>query len=201
MCLFFVCHYVCLCVCFRRTALHCAAYGGFTECLNVLLSEGQASIDLQDSEGITALHWACSVGHMEAVQLLVAAGAGVNVMELDGERLTPLDYAIIGGHQEVVQLLIESGALSISSIRELAAIMVQKCVRGFLARSAVLPLLRKAREERRSVSAHEAAAKAKDRGAPIAAIAVVSSRGKDATDAVTPVSSASRRSREESRAR
>ncbi len=47
-------------------------------------------------------------------------------MELDGEKLTPLDYAIIGGHQEVAQLLIENGAFSISSIRELAAVMIQR---------------------------------------------------------------------------
>ena len=92
----------------------------------MLLSEGQANISLQDSEGITALHWACSAGHLEAVHLLVSAGATLNVMEMDGERLTPLDYAIIGGHQEVAQLLIENGALSISSIRELAAVMIQR---------------------------------------------------------------------------
>lgn len=70
------------------------------------------------------------------------------MMELDGECLTPLDYAIIGGHQEVAQLLIENGALSISSIRELAATMIQKCARGFMARRRVLPLLQRVREEK-----------------------------------------------------
>lgn len=41
---------------------------------------------------------------------------------------------------QVAQLLIEQGALSISSIQELAAIMIQKCVRGFLTRKHVASL-------------------------------------------------------------
>lgn len=119
-----------------RTALHCAAYGGFTECMASLLEAG-AVVSLQDSEGITALHWACSAGHSDATQLLLGVGANFNVMEVDGDRLTPLDYAMIGDHQEIAQLLIEAGALSISGIQELAAAVMQKCVRGFLARRRV----------------------------------------------------------------
>lgn len=125
----------------RRTALQCAAYGGFTECLSVLITEGRAEVNIQDAEGITALHWACSVGSVDAVQLLVGMGANLNVMEVDGEKLTPLDYAVIGSHQEVAQLLIERGALSISSIRELAATMIQRCMRGYLTRKKVGPEL------------------------------------------------------------
>ena len=102
--------------------------------MSTLLEEGGADVNLQDSEGITALHWACSGGHVDTVQMLLMAGANPNLLEVDGERLTPLDYAIIGGHQEVAQVLIEQGALSISSIQELAAIMIQKCVRGYLVR-------------------------------------------------------------------
>ena len=118
-----------------RTALHCAAYGGFSECVSVLLEEGGATVNLQDLEGITALHWACSTGSLDVVQqLLINAGADPNLMEVDGGRLTPLDYAIIGGHQDVAQLLIENGALSISGIQELASIIIQKVVRGFLVR-------------------------------------------------------------------
>ena len=69
------------------------------------------------------------------------------MMELDGERLTPLDYAIIGGHQEVAQLLIEQGALSISSIRELAATMIQKCVRGYFTRKKTAPMFQEYRSK------------------------------------------------------
>lgn len=66
----------------------------------MLLGKG-ADVNRQDAEGITALHWAASMGHLDAVQLLLTAGASPNVMEVDGERLTPLDYAIIGQHDEV----------------------------------------------------------------------------------------------------
>ncbi len=65
---------------------------------------------------------------------------------MDGERLTPLDYAIIGQHQALAQFLIEQGALSISGIRELAAGMIQRCLRGHLARKRVA-LLRQQRAE------------------------------------------------------
>ena len=68
--------------------------------MSVLLDAG-AAVNLQDDEGITAIHWAASTGHMDAVQLLLGAGANPSLMEVDGERLTPLDYAIIGQHQEV----------------------------------------------------------------------------------------------------
>lgn len=110
--------------------------------MSVLLEEGGANVNLQDDEGITALHWACSVGHMDVIQLLFAAGANPNVMEVDGGRLTPLDYAIIGGHQAAAQLLIEQGGISISSIQELAATMIQKSVRGFLVRRKYRGLLK-----------------------------------------------------------
>lgn len=119
----------------------------------MLLEEGGATVNLQDDEGITALHWACSVGHMDVIHLLLTAGANPNVMEVDGGRLTPLDYAIIGGHQEAAQLLIEQGGLSISSIQELAATMIQKCFRGFLTRKKYHSQLKKPRD--RSVKAKE----------------------------------------------
>ena len=103
--------------------------------MSVLVEEGGATVNLQDHEGITALHWACSTGFLDVVQqLLINANADPNLMEVDGGRLTPLDYAIIGGHQDIAQLLIEHGALSISGIQDLAAVVIQKCVRGFLVR-------------------------------------------------------------------
>lgn len=120
----------------RRSALHCAAYTGSLECLRLLLEAG-ANVNTQDSEGVTALHWACAGGHTDCVQLLLASGAYPNSMEQSQQQLTPLDYAILEGHQDLAQLLIEQGALTMASIQELAAIMIQKVVRGFLARKRV----------------------------------------------------------------
>ncbi len=127
--------------------------------MNILISQGGADANIQDVEGITALHWACSVGSLEAVQLLLHMGANFNVMEVDGEKLTPLDYAIIGSHQEVAQLLIEQGALSVSSIRELAATMIQRCVRGYLVRKKYGPQLAKRKAESEDARMAEARAK------------------------------------------
>ena len=151
--------------------------------MTILISEGGADPNIQDSEGITALHWACSVGSLEAVQLLLQMEANFNVMELDGEKLTPLDYAIIGNHQDVAQLLIEQGALSVSSIRELAATMIQRCIRGFLARRKYGPLLAERREKSRLVPEAAAAAAAvaavgREDTTPFSSAGVVSGRGK-----------------------
>ena len=74
---------------------------------------------------------------MECAQLLLEAEVNPNCMEADVRHLTPLDYAILGDHQELAQLLIESGGLTITSIQELAAVVIQKVVRGFITRRQV----------------------------------------------------------------
>lgn len=62
------------------------------------------------------------------IRCILITGANPTVFEVDGEQLTPLDYAVIGQHQELAQLLIENGALSISLVRDLAAICIQKVI-------------------------------------------------------------------------
>lgn len=87
-----------------------------------------------DNEGVTPLHWACAGGHTDCVQCLLANGANPNAMDQTEQQLTPLDYAIVKDHQELAQYLIAHGALTIASIQELAATMIQKVVRGYLTR-------------------------------------------------------------------
>lgn len=116
-----------------RTPLQCASYGGFLNCMTVLLENG-ADPNATDNEGITAIHWACSSGHLDCIRLLFEYGANPNFMEIDGERLTPLDYAIINDHQQVAQFMIEQGAMSISSIKELAATAIQGAWRDYVQR-------------------------------------------------------------------
>ena len=108
-----------------------------------------ALADQQDAEGISALHWACAGGNTDCAKLLLDAAAYPNCMEADERHLTPLDYAILGDHHELAQLLIERGALTITSIQELAAVVIQKVVRGFIERRRVARIREKSWEGRR----------------------------------------------------
>ena len=84
----FMCIHSCPTV-FRRTPLQCAAYGGYVNCMSVLI-ENKANTNTQDKEGMSALHWACSRGHLDAVKLLVEFRAFPNHMESTEDRYTPL---------------------------------------------------------------------------------------------------------------
>lgn len=116
-----------------RSSLHCAAYSGSVGCCSELIN-AHAFINQQDKDGVTPLHWACAGGSTECVQFLLMKGANPIAMDNTVNRLTPLDYAMLESHQEAAQLLMANGALSIESIKEMAAIMIQKMMRGYLAR-------------------------------------------------------------------
>lgn len=51
-----------------------------------MLIEHGAEVDHQDKDGITALHWSCASGHLEAVKLLIRNRAFPNFTELDTDR-------------------------------------------------------------------------------------------------------------------
>lgn len=116
-----------------HSPLHCAAYSGSMACCSELIKV-DAFVNQADNEGITPLHWACAGGNSDCVQYLLSCGANPNAMDYTDQRLTPLDYAILASHQELAQSLIAQGALTIASIQELAATMIQKVVRGHLVR-------------------------------------------------------------------
>lgn len=61
-----------------------------SELLRALLSAG-GSVDLRDSEGKTALHYACEAGRGKWVGMLLRSGAGLNVRDNAGK--TPVDLA------------------------------------------------------------------------------------------------------------
>ncbi|KAF2286343.1 hypothetical protein GH714_014751 [Hevea brasiliensis] len=67
-----------------------------------------ANKDEEDSEGRTALHFACGYGEVKCAQILLEAGATVDA--LDKNKNTALHYAAGYGRKECVALLLENGA-------------------------------------------------------------------------------------------
>ncbi|KAL1124065.1 hypothetical protein AAG570_001835 [Ranatra chinensis] len=66
-------------------------------------------VNLQDSIGRCAIHYAAEYGHVNAVKLLINAGAKVDMGDVDS--LTALHLAANKGHYSVVETLLTSGAL------------------------------------------------------------------------------------------
>jgi Zn-dependent protease with chaperone function len=76
--------------------------------LQQLIAEG-ASIDEEDDEGYTALHYAAMWGDLEATKWLIENGADVNTTDNWGS--TPIMNAVYNGAGvETVKLLLENGA-------------------------------------------------------------------------------------------
>ena len=91
-----------------RADLFEAAKQGDAGAVRAALAEG-ALPDVRDEEGRTPLHRAAEGGHVEAIQLLLDAGADANAEDREyGSR--PLYYAVSGGHAPAAKLLLERGA-------------------------------------------------------------------------------------------
>ncbi len=90
------------------TPLMTAAYAGLTAAVQMLLDSG-ASPNLTAEDGASSLHWASLNKHLEIVNLLIAAGAKINVRrEKDGP--TPLHMAINNANDSIAIALINAGA-------------------------------------------------------------------------------------------
>ncbi|KAF5283832.1 hypothetical protein FQA39_LY04652 [Lamprigera yunnana] len=70
--------------------------------------KSETSVDVLDSDKLTALHWACAYGQITTTQLLLNYGAQIDKVGPEGE--TALLLAASGGHHEVVRLLLQEGA-------------------------------------------------------------------------------------------
>ena len=80
--------------------------------LRTLLSTGVDLSQKCQTQGITALLHAAQNGSLEALNLLLEAGADVNgrCKTLTSEQITPLFMAILSGNAAVVSALLEKGA-------------------------------------------------------------------------------------------
>ena len=83
--------------------------GIYEEQLVTWLVENGANVDLQDKDGLTALHYACQTDNScEVVSCLIKNGANINACT--GNKVTPLMRAAKKGNSDVVSLLIAHGA-------------------------------------------------------------------------------------------
>jgi len=88
-----------------------AAKNGDATRVKELLADSPSLIDARDSDESTALHCACWKGHLEVVQVLIAAGALVNVdNKNDHWGTTPLHAAAHANQAKIVEALVAAGA-------------------------------------------------------------------------------------------
>jgi hypothetical protein len=91
-----------------RYALVNAAMRGHVEVIDALV-KGGAHVNMQDENGLTALHTAAWFGQAASIKALVRAKADVDVQEKKS-GLTPLHLAAQDGHQDAIKELLAAGA-------------------------------------------------------------------------------------------
>ena len=92
------------------TALHWAAASGSVEAVRVLLAPPVgADPRAARNNHFTPLHAAAMRGHAAVCEVLLGAGAGVNV-QTDPQGYAPLHSAAFAGHVEAIRVLLAHGA-------------------------------------------------------------------------------------------
>ena len=88
----------------ENSALHAAAYYGAVGCLGRFLDAwGNTACNLRNELSQTALHCAARGGQVEAIELLLTAGADVTALDADDQ--TPRDVAVHDGHRAAARVL------------------------------------------------------------------------------------------------
>jgi ankyrin repeat protein len=91
-----------------ESAVADAAMRGDLERVRALLRDG-ADVNAAQGDGMTALHWSALNGHLEAMNVLLYAGATTEPLTRVG-RYTPLHLASSRGHAASVARLLQAGA-------------------------------------------------------------------------------------------
>eukprot|EP00035_Acanthoeca_spectabilis_P038121 m.50301 g.50301 ORF g.50301 m.50301 type:complete len:308 (+) comp9004_c0_seq2:175-1098(+) len=87
----------------NATALMLACDREHLDVVQLLLQQPNLSLDAADADGMTALHYAVTVGSVETVRALLVAGANPTLADADG--VTPLTMAKDDAAREIVALL------------------------------------------------------------------------------------------------
>jgi ankyrin repeat protein len=92
------------------TTLHWAAASGSIDAVRFLLARPfEADPKAARNNNFTPLHSAAMQGHAAVCEILLAAGAGINV-QTDPQGYAPLHSAAFAGHIEVIKVLLANGA-------------------------------------------------------------------------------------------
>ena len=106
----------------HATSLHDAARDGDIDKIQMLLSSGadpDATVRIEEMDGITALHLAARKGHTDIVAVLLQTGADPNVTA-GGEEIgevTALHFAAAAGHTDIVAVLLQASADPDATVR------------------------------------------------------------------------------------
>lgn len=88
------------------TLLMKAAYEGFQQMVSLFLTDPRTLVNMQDSRGNTALHYAAQKGHTEIVQLLLTKKQAIDINSQNEDGNTPLHLASLSGYREVIKVLL-----------------------------------------------------------------------------------------------
>ncbi|WOH06647.1 hypothetical protein DCAR_0626075 [Daucus carota subsp. sativus] len=91
----------------KLDAIHAFAREGELDSLIKRIESG-VSVDLKDSEGRTALHWAVDRGHLNITEALVKEKADINAKDNEGQ--TPLHYAAVCERESIAKFLVKENA-------------------------------------------------------------------------------------------
>ena len=73
--------------------------------LRHVLSTADLDIDIQDSNGWTALHHACQYGDIEIVKIIVKSGANINKFSNTGYY--PIHIAALNDNDDIIEYLVK----------------------------------------------------------------------------------------------
>ncbi|XP_068761069.1 transient receptor potential cation channel subfamily A member 1-like [Montipora capricornis] len=103
--------------CIGQSPLHYAARKGHLRVVEVLLTEGEVPVNLEDNDKATPLHAAAQAGKTQVIQKLVLHGGDLSLRDNDG--YTPFHLAAREGHLEAFTDMLrkaKNGGLSLRTI-------------------------------------------------------------------------------------